>query len=177
MEATSNISSTLKVLNYSLAQFIGGNLSDIKTTAYSLRKSYNVSRNEATYTATELLQVTIPEVGNVSTLLGTISAIQDVYVTSVSAQLTDAQISALRYEALSYALQNATAQAQTLAGGQVYVGNVTVNSFAYYPFAASGGFAASQTLGTSAGQLPGPIFSAGRSSVTESISAVFYRTG
>lgn len=173
LEATSNISATLVELNRSISPFIDGNLSNVKTTSYNIGRSYNASRNKTLYAAVESIRISIPSVDNVSALIGTLSGIPNTYVTSVSAQLTGAQVNALRQQALSLALQNATQQASTLAGGPVSPGNITVNSYAYYPLGASGSFQTfSQTV---AGAVPEPFFSAGRGSVTESISVAFYR--
>jgi uncharacterized protein YggE len=163
--ATANISVTLNVLNSSLEKYINGNTTLIKTLSYSLYKVYN----ESVYTAVESLQVKIPNIQNVSPLLGDISSVPNVYVSDVSAVLSDSQATALRSQALQNALANATAQAQALAGNKILtLHNITVNSYYIYPY----------SLGASAALRSDvtPAFFGGENKVVESITTSFSYT-
>lgn len=176
--ATQNISLTLSAVNGTLLKYVDGNASAISTESYSLSRYSNATLNTSGYTAAETVGVKIPEVSNVSYLVGELSLIPDVYVSSVSAQLTSAQIAALRSEAISLAVQNATQQAQVVAGLGVSIslGNVTVNSYGIYPLGASYPVASSGGFQSSAVAPSSPVFYAGQSEITESVSTTFYYT-
>ena len=163
--ATTNISVTLNALNSSLEKYVNGNTTLIKTLSYSLYKVYN----ESVYTAVESLQVKIPNIQNVSPLLGEISLVPNVYVSDVSATLSDLQVTLLRNLALQNALANATAQAQALAGNKILtMHNITVNSYYVYPYS-MGASAALKSDVT-------PAFFGGENKVAESITTSFSYT-
>lgn len=160
--ATSNLAATLNQLNATLFPYVDGNASYISTQSYSLQKVYN----QSSYIAAESILVTLPNIKNVSSLLGAIAGIPNVYVNNVNAQLSISQITALRSRALTAALSNATSQAQTLAGSaQLIAQNITISS-SYLP----GPF-----FSAAVAKLPngGPTFFNGRSSVVETITVVF----
>ncbi len=168
--AASSLSLTLAKFNDTVVPFVNGNLSDIQTTSYSLTKQYNRS----VYTAEEGITVTIPNITNASAALGALSDMSNVYVYSASSVFSQGMVTQLRDQALAYALSNATAQAQVLAGGPVAQHNITVSSYVFYPLGASypvgvavdasGGF---QSTG------PTPIVYTGRSAVQESVTVQF----
>ncbi len=166
--ATQGLAATIGEINSTLLPYIGRNLSNIQTVSYSLYKVYNRSA----YTATEGLSITIPNIGNASAAIGALSSISNVYVNGVNAQLSAAQISSLRDQALSSALANATSQASILANNAtVQLGNVTVNSYGIIPFY---GNSFMPTIAAAATTQSGPGFYGGVSTVTESITATFY---
>jgi uncharacterized protein YggE len=168
--ATANITSTLNSVNMTVSPFINGNMSKMKTVSYNIGRSYNASRNQTIYTATENIEISPFSASNVSGLIGALSRITGVYINSVYGQLANSQVASLRAQALSLALQNATTQAQEVAGpgAQVYIGNITVQNSYFYP----GPLVGYSRSGVGATQ--GPIFSSGEGSVTESISTQFY---
>ena len=160
--ATSNLSATLDQFNYTVLKFIGGNSSRIQTEGYSLQRVWNSSK----YVATETVAVSVPDVQNVSSILGTLSLIQNIYISQVTSQLSDRQVQQLTQSALQLALQNATVQAQALAGNStVTLVNVTVSKTYTYPFFSSA-LAASSAYGN-------PIFFNGRQAVEEQVTALF----
>jgi uncharacterized protein YggE len=163
--ATHNLTTTVSMLNATLQPFIGGNMSNIKTTSYSLSKVYN----KTSYEATEAFQVTIPSVQNVSAVIGNLSSLSNVYVQDVSSQLSPAQITKLRAQALSSALANATSQARVVsANGTVNLRNVSVGGFSIFPYPVFGVESAAATA-----PLSSPGYYTGTEEVTESVSAVF----
>lgn len=165
--ATSNASLTLQRLNYSLNSYINGNTTRIKTLAYQLYKQHNSS----VYEVQESIEVTLPNIDNLSTAIQNLSSVGNVYVQQVSPVLSPSQQTALRNQALSSALANATAQAQVLAqNATVTVHNITVTSFGVYPFG-NGLLAAASPSGGISNQ--GTLFYQGQNQVTESITAQF----
>ena len=161
--ATSNLTLTLNEFNFTVAKYIGDNTSRIRTQSYSLRKIWNSSN----YEATELVSVTIPQVQNVTPLLTTLSLIQDVYISQVSAQLTNTQANTLTQEALSQALQNATAQATVLSENRtVTIRNITVSRNYVYPFPMY------SNAGVSSAQ-QNSIFFNGRQGIEEQVTVVY----
>jgi len=164
--ATTNISVTLNTLNSSLEKYVNNNSTLIKTLSYSLDKVYNKSA----YVAVESLRVIIPNIRNVSPLLGEISSVPNVYVSEVAAALSDSQATALRSQALKNALANATAQARALAGNRTLtLHNISINSYYIYPY----------SLGASAALLKSdvtPAFFGGENKVVESITTTFSYT-
>ncbi len=166
--ATQNISLTLGQLNSTLYPFVGGNMSKVSTESYNIYKAYNKSA----YVATEQVGVTVPEIGNVSMLLGALSRIPNVYVESTSAQLSDPQIAALRSQALAIAMQNATAQATAVLSGKgVSVDNVTISSYSVYPYYYGGVFGGASIAPPAAAS--SPVFFSGTSRVSESVTVLF----
>ncbi len=161
--ATSNASLTVQKLNYSILRFMDGNASMMKTLSYSLFKEANSSQ----YEVVERLRAKIPDIENASAAIDAISAFGNVYIDSVSAVLSDSQISVMRNHALADALSNATSQARALAGNAtVRVRNITVNSYSVFPYAFSG------STGIEAKSPAGMIY-AGQDQVSESITVTF----
>lgn len=147
--ATSNATLTLQRLNFSLNRYINENTSQIKTLSYQLYKQHNSSA----YEVEEDLQVTIPNIQNVSAVLQNLSSINNMYIQTVSPTLSDSQKTKLRNLALSDALANATTQAKVLAQNMtVTTHNITVTSFnVFYPYsldatASAGGIGDKNTL-------------------------------
>ena len=180
--ATHNLSVALNQMNSTLIKYINGNLSLIKTTYYNL---YNQTNNYPCYSnlacptyispngfvASEQLTVTIPNTQNVSKAIGALAAVNGVQVTSASATLSDAQITALRTTAFENALKNATSQASALTGNaSLSEQNITVNNYYFYPVAYALGTSSS---GTATVNSTNPSFYSGTDSVTESINVVF----
>lgn len=162
--ATSNLSLTLNEFNYTILKYAGGNSSRITTQSYSLYKVYNKSA----YSATETVSVSIPSISNVTPALTALSLIQNVYINSVSSQLSQQQTAALTSSALQSALDNATAQAEQLSGNAVlYQKNVTVSkNYIYYPY-----YSLAANANPVSGQ--GPLYFNGREGVSEQVTVVF----
>ena len=160
--ATANLSDTIDAFNSTVLKYIGGNSSGITTQSYSLRKVYN----KTAYQVTEFMAVSIPNIDNVSPLLGSISAINNVYVNQVEAQLSGIQTGTMIRNALSLAVQNATSQAQAIAGNStLIITNISVYStptYFYYPLAAQ-----------QAVENNGQLYFNGRQGVRETISVRF----
>ncbi len=160
--ATANLSETMDAFNSTVLKYIGGNMSGITTQSYSMRKVYN----RTAYQAAEFVAVSIPNIGNVSPILGSISAINNVYVDQVEAQLSGSQTGAMINDALSQAVQNATSQAQEIAkNSTLTITNISVYStpkYFYYPLAAAAG------AGTN-----GQLYFNGRQGVRETVSIEF----
>ena len=159
--ATANLSLTLSEFNYTVSKYVGGNLSRIQTQSYLLQRIWNTSN----YSATELVSVTVPQIQNVSPLLGTLSLIQNVYINQVTSHLTNDQISQLRQSSLSLAINNATMQAQIVAGNStVRMMNVTISGSYYYPY---------PVYSNAESSSKNPQFFNGVQGVTEQIYTVF----
>ncbi|MCL4365293.1 MAG: SIMPL domain-containing protein [Candidatus Marsarchaeota archaeon] len=160
--ATANLSDTMNAFNSTVLKYIEGNVSGITTQSYSMRKVYN----RTAYQATEFVTVSIPDIGNVSPLLGSISSINNVYVDQVEARLSGNQTSAMINDALSMAVQNATSQAREIAGNSTLtITNVSVYGtprYFYYPLAAAA------EAGTN-----GQLYFNGRQGVRETVSIEF----
>lgn len=164
-EAVANLSASVTVLNSTLYSFVSGNMSRITTTSYYTVKTYNRS----SYTAVEAIEVTVPDIGAVSALLGNLSAMRNVYVSSVNAQLSSAQVSQLRSQALKQALLNATMQAQDIASPmQIRLTNVSISGYVVYPYSLAVGSRSLVEQGSTT-----PTFYPGRGQVRESVTAVF----
>lgn len=170
--ATANLSFALARVNSTLSKYIDQNLSNIQTTSYSLARPYN----STSYVAQEGLKVTLPNVSNVSPAIGALSGIGSVRVNDASAVLSDRQAAALRAQALSAAMANATAQAHTLLGpnATIAVRNVTVNSYNFYPYPV--GYSA-LVASASSGGAQAPSFYSGTQGVTESVTVSFSYSG
>ncbi|MDE1851705.1 MAG: SIMPL domain-containing protein [Candidatus Micrarchaeota archaeon] len=166
--ATANMSLTLAQFNASVKKYVNGNMSMVKTVSYSLYKP----ANSTSYVAIEGVQVTIPNIQNASSFLGNMSTISNLYVSQVSAQLSNAQIKNLTGLAINDALQNATTQAGSVAkfaGNKgLSLTNVTVNSYRIYPYYNSYISAATNKYGNIS-----PEFYSGTMQVAESVSAIF----
>jgi uncharacterized protein YggE len=126
----------------------------------------------ANYVATEELTLTIPNINNVSAVLGATAAIPNIYVTSTGSMLNQSQISTLRTQALTLALSNATSQADALIGGgnKIYSTNITVDNYYTYPYLYSAGVAEG---GSGANSTISPQYYGGTNKVTEEISVTF----
>lgn len=175
-QAVQNISATTKEFNSTIYPYINGNLSQISTSYFNVYKVYNRS----VYTAEESITVTIPNINNVSAVIGALSAIPNLYLSAASTQLTNAQISIMRVQALKLAMANATQQAQAVIGnGKITATNITVNNYYFYPYRYALGTAipASDSGYTTTVTIP-PQFYGGTSQVTESVTVVFrYNSG
>lgn len=168
-----NLTKTLNSFNSTILPYVNHNLSDITTQYFNVYKLYN----QTGYEATESLTVTIPNISNTSAALGALSALNGVYVSEASPQLSTYQISELRTKALSLALVNATSQAYALIGNSstIYATNISVNTYRVFPFpvVAEGGAAGGASAPALQNNTFSPQFYGGRSSVTESITVVF----
>ena len=163
-EASANLSVVLGDFNSTALKYIGGNRSLITTQSYTLYRAYNSTN----YTAAESVAVMVPHIGNVASLLGALSGVRNTYIIGVSAMLSPQQIGQLTNNALSIALQNATSQAQALAGGmQVTVRNITVAGPYIFPVAGYGAQV------SAAGSSRSPIFYSGRQGITQRITVIY----
>ncbi|MCL5430587.1 MAG: SIMPL domain-containing protein [Candidatus Marsarchaeota archaeon] len=198
--ATANISSALNTLNQTLYRYLNGNLSKISTQSYSLSTNYATAVNNTKYlkcmlqignssicssearesrpyyVASEDLKVTLPQTQSIGMLLQNLSEMNSISVGAVSATLSDAQISALRQQALQNAIQNATSEAKALVGNntQIYIGNITVGGSSYYPYYYNYGTFSAASLATTA---TAPQYYVGVNKVTESIVVAFHYSG
>ncbi len=166
--AVENLSGTLNEFNSTILKYVNGNASRISTSYFNVYKIYNKSG----YSASESVDIIIPNISNVSKAIGALSSIPNVYVTDTISQLSGTQIGAMRTRALSLALANATAQADALIGNNstVYSTNITINSYYVYPYSYSSGAGAVPAGITTT--VP-PQYYGGSSTVTESITVVF----
>ncbi len=163
-DAVSNMSATMQSVNATLFGYVRGNTSMISTSQYSVYRTYNRS----TYTASESVTVTIPNISDVNAALGKLSALTNVYVTGVTAQLSSDQVAQLRSQALKEALLNATGQAGELVAPKgVRLTNVSISGYVVRPYPVYSFNAAGVSKDVS------PSFFGGTSKVSESISAVF----
>lgn len=170
--ATLNLSATMNRLNGTVLPFLNGNTSLITTQYYNVYRPYN----STFFVASESLMITLQNSSKAAPMLLAISSVPNVYVSNVQPQLSSAQISALRNQAIAAAMANATAQAMALNvnGGQISVVNVSINNYYVYPFpypvfaTGSGSANLNQSLNS--------LFYSGTSKVTESVTATF-RTG
>ena len=185
--AVANLSVVTGRLNATLAQFLEGNTSLIQTQSYNV---YHVtSCNNSTYyppvyplppiystttiycpsprdfyIASEYVLVTIPNSASTNAALIGLSGIKGVYINEVSAELSQQQQAGMSQQALTLALNNATSQAQALAGGrQLIIVNITVQNSYFYPGPVFAGSALSSNQ----------TFFPGRATVTKSIYVVF----
>jgi uncharacterized protein YggE len=166
-QAVQNISASLNSFNSTILKFISNNQSRITTTSFQVYKIYNRSG----YQATESLNVVIPNITNTSAVIGALSAIPNVFVTQASPQLSAAQITTMRTQALRLASANATSQATALIGknNTIYATNISINNYYVYPYTLG---VASAGPGGSAPSIT-PNFYGGTNKVTESVTVVF----
>ncbi len=165
--AEENLSTTISKLNLTILPYLHNNVSKIKTVSYLLTRKYN----SPVYEASENLDVLVPEVGNVTNILERIASLNNVYVMGVSSKLSASDISSLRNESLSLALQNATGQAEILArGAQIEVSNISAGSYYVYPYIPLGLSVSSPTAISSKG---GSSFFEGTSKVVEQVTVTF----
>lgn len=168
--AAGNLSSTMSELNSTIGRYVNNNWSLVNTQSYNVYKLYNKSG----YVATELVSATLPNIDNSSSFLGALSRIPSVYVTGIQSALSQSQVSVLRSQALQNAVENATAQARTIAGNSTVltVQNVTVTGgYNIYPYTGAGLNSAASAL------VSNPTFYSGRSKVVESITVEFSYRG
>jgi len=195
--ANANLSATIDAIGGALAPYVNNNMSLIQTESYNIFKGKmlickNVTRgptvslpppfycssslnytslyccyNQTAYIAAQSVTATIPNINNVSAAFTSVSSIPNVYSQSLSQKISDRQNAMLMNTSLAKALDNATAQAQILAGSSnnVEVLNVSVSAGpVYYPTYFTNG---AQTSSSGSG------FFAGRVGVTRSISVLF----
>lgn len=173
--AVQNISATLEKFNSTIPRYVNGNLSKISTEYFNVYKNYN----RTGYTVEEGLEVIIPNIKNVSGAIGSLSNISNIYVTGAYPQLSDSQISAMRVQALSLAMSNATAQAQALVGrnNTIYTTNISVNNYYIFPVRYGLGVAsASVAPGASVQKINNSVpaqFYGGTNKITESVAVIF----
>ncbi len=159
--AASSLAVTINEFNFTVLKYIGGNSSGITTQSYSLQKVYNKTE----YQATESVLVSIPSIDNVSPVLSALSSVSNVYVNQVTAQLSGSQTAAMIKGALVLAVQNATAQAQAIAGNStLIIDNISVYGNQIYPYA----FAASAPAANGE-----QLYFNGRHGVKETVSVEF----
>lgn len=157
--ATVNLTASLAELNSTLSKFIMINSTTIQTMSYSL---YRV-QNSSSYAAHERVQLTLP-LNVTPAILGSLPSVSGISISGFNMQLSAEKISSLRATALAIAMQNATTQAQIIAGvyGPVHLTNVVVNGGnTFYP----GAYA--QNAASNVEIFPGTA------SVTESVTATF----
>lgn len=181
--AVANLSSTLVAFNRTVAPYINNNFSLVTTQSYSvyrqtpwppIRPLYNASipvttvynsTGNGAYNATELISIELNNIKNVSPLLLALSNIKDIYVSSVSSQLSANETQTLRNEAYAAAMANATAQAQAVApsGSTLTPMNISIGSYYFYPVAQATGAESS---------VP-PIYYSGQQQVSVSVTVQF----
>lgn len=162
--ATSNLSQTLNVFNSTISPYIGGNTSRINTQSYSLWQSKN-----GIYVATQAVSVSLPNVLNISRILGSLSLVKDVYIQGVGTQFSPQQVNSLTQQALKLAIANATNQATTLSPNKtITIRNISVSRSFYYPY-----YPLALGASSSVSATPSPLFFSGRSSITETVTVVF----
>lgn len=195
--ANANLSATIDAIGSALAPYVNNNMSLIQTESYNIFKGKvlickNVTRgptvnlpppfycssslnytglyccyNQTAYVAAQSVVATIPNINNVSSAFTSVSNIPNVYSQSLSQKISSKQSATLMNLSLSSALENATSQAQILAGSanNVQVINVSVSGGpVYYPSYFTNGAQASSS---------GSSFFAGRVGVTRSVNVVF----
>jgi uncharacterized protein YggE len=169
--AVQNVSATLQQFNITIYGYVNGNLSMISTNYFNVYKLYN----KTGYEALESLYVIIPNIDNVSSAIGALSSIPNVYVTGATPMLSSAQVSAMRVAALSLALSNATAQAQALIGknNTIYATNISINNYYVYPYVYSLGTSSVVAAPSQINRTIPTEFYGGTNKVTESITVTF----
>src|SRR5271157_5672916 len=133
--AALNLSVTLNTLNSTLMNYVGGNMSNISTDSYKLAR---INSSKMSYIAVEYLHATV-SAQRISSLLGALAGIQNVYVNGEYAMLSTSQSNILRNGALSSAFSNATSQARAIVGQSVALTptNITVITYRTYPILGS----------------------------------------
>jgi uncharacterized protein YggE len=157
--ATANLSAYASSLNSTLSKFIVMNGTSIKTTSYSLYRVYN----STAYAASQGIEVMAP-LNATPSILSAISAVKGISISNIAIGLSSQQSASMRSIALSMAMQNATSQAQAVAGiyAPVRLTNLVINSGSIiYP----GAYAQKFT--------PNAEIFPGTASVTESVTATF----
>lgn len=166
--ATYNLSKDVSQLNTTIIKYLNGNLSNIATTSYNLYNqsgAYYTSYNG--YVAEEYMSITIPNINNASSVLGSLSSVNGISVSGLSQKFSSGQLSSLRTVALQRALSNATDQAEGLLPGKTLIArNISVSY--YNPIVIPYAFAASAAMPS-----PNPGYFTGTESVTGSVNVVF----
>ncbi len=167
--AVANISTTLDLVNSTLARYDNNNASAIETTYYSVYRPVNSTG----YVAIEDVKVTLPQIGNTTRALADLSGLKNVYVQDAYAQLSAEQANALIGSALKNALSNATYEAKALAGN-FSVSLENVSAYAYYRIFPAGTYEGAageaQGSGTYGSQ---QLFFYGKQGITESVEATY----
>jgi uncharacterized protein YggE len=170
-EAVENLSTTLQAFNSTIGSYIDNNFSLVTTTYLNVypRIIYNYSSgfaNRSGYIATEDLLVKLPSIDSVGSAVESLSSIPNIYVSYVIQRLSDSQITAMRSEALSDALTNATSQAAVLVGaGNLTVGNISINNYYVYPYNYA------NSMGKA--DIAAPLYYGGMNQIVESITVTF----
>jgi uncharacterized protein YggE len=164
--AAANLSTTLNALNSTLMNYVNWNRSNISTDSYTLTKALTkVNSTRMPYIAEESLHATVVT-QRISALLGALSNISNVYVSSEYTMLSASQSSSLRSTALSSAIANATAQAHAVVGQNAVLApiNITVDTYRAYPV--FGMASAPSAQGNNIAFYPGTAEATGTVSVT-----------
>jgi uncharacterized protein YggE len=189
--AVENLSSVAEMLNSTLMPLLGGNASLIRTlyykvytppscvnvTPYYYPKPYYCIQplSPKIYVASEYLLVTLPNVSNVNQALMDISKITGIGISDVSSMLSSQKQMIMMQEALAFAMDNATSQAQAVAGSgvQLKTQNISITSgYLVYPYLASGEGALASTALYSGNQ----TFFPGTATITKNVNVVFRTT-
>jgi uncharacterized protein YggE len=175
--ATANLSAKLTAFNKTVYGYVGGNMSLVSTGYYNVGKPdqyyypyTNKTNSSVPYQAQEYITVTLPQIGKLNSFLSNITSVQGLQVQSVSATLSNAQITQLRKQALQAAVANATSQAVSIIGNRTILNTtVTIEGYNSYPYplyaSANGGASLAPNS---------RLYYNGTSSVTESIEAAFF---
>ncbi len=156
--ATAMLAQTIGRINSTVSRYLI-NGSSIQTTSYQLYRPYN----SIYYTASESLTLSFP-FNATGSAIAALSSVNNTFISGISIQLSQPQAAGMSSSALAMAMQNATAQAQEVAGtnAKLNVVSVTVNNAGYI--------------------LPGPKFSVasdavpvfpGTQSVTQSVTVKY----
>ncbi len=161
--ATANLSLSMAKINNTVFSYIGNNSENIQTQQYYVNKIKNTSL----YQVNEYAMITILNSSNINNAISALSKINNVYVTSTDAQFSKQQITTMRNQALTYALENATQQAMILTdNASLTPENITVGQLHFQIFAAP----AVQSQGMSSN-----LFYYGNQELTETVTVTFSR--
>lgn len=125
--ATAMLSKTVYAVDSALSGYLA-NGSSIQTTSYQLYVPYNSSY----YTASEGITLTLP-LNSTGSAIDALSKVSGTFINGVSIQLSQSQVSGMGSMALAIAMQNASMQAQQVAGPTtaLKISSVTINSAGY----------------------------------------------
>lgn len=180
--ATANLTNETNQLNSSILKYINNNASLITTTYFNLYQSqgYYYTQSQGYYNtyngyiATEQVSIQVPNLKNLSKIIGALSSIKNLTIYSYQATLSNSQITQLRSAALSNATANATSQAYAvLPNKSLTVINVSINNYRYYPIYINGAALKSAVTSPSTVNATGPQLYGGTTSVTESVTITF----
>jgi uncharacterized protein YggE len=179
--ANANLSAIANELNATLLPFLNGNASRIQTVYYSVYQPTNCTYVSPAYyckesklpyyAATESIEALMPNIANVSDAITAVSGIPDLQIQDVQAQLSEGQQAVLSREALSQAVENATSQAEIVAGSgtSISIENITVQYSQVY---CSGCMFGASSGAVAQGASPSAFFG-GRASVQKNVYVVF----